>query len=376
MGCVPVGIKKWINRRFSRDGITMEDQASFDLVRASVNVVLSGLLIAMGTSLKLPLSTTYVTFMVAMGSSLADHAWGRETAVYRITGVISVIGGWFITAGAAFTICFVVALLIYLGGVPGMVAMVALAVYMLVRSHLIYKKKMKKAALKEEVNSTVAQLRDTTDSREALTLFRKHSREELYKDLSFISQAFETAVNGFMHENQKDERKVLNDIEDMKTHLKQVKRVGTLGVTQLDQHIAIEKGLYYYQGNDFASETLFSVRRLAEPIKEHIDNNFNPLSAIQKEDFGKIAPAIVSYLNSCAEMIQKNDYRGFDILISESADLLNQLVALKKRELKRIQGQDSSTKTSMVYLNTIHESQNVVSFTTNLLKVSRKFQKE
>jgi phosphate/sulfate permease len=376
LSLVPVGAKKWIGSRFNRDGITMENQASFDLVRASVNVVLSGLLIAMGTSLKLPLSTTYVTFMVAMGSSLADRAWGRETAVYRITGVISVIGGWFITAGAAFTICFIVALLIYLGGIAGMAAMVALAVYMLVRSHLIYKKRMKKEALKEEVNTTVARLRDTTDSREALALFRKHSREELYKDLSFISQAFEMAVNGFMHENLKDERKVLSDIEDMKTHLKQVKRVGTLGVTQLDHSIAIEKGLYYYQGNDFASETLFSVRRLAEPVKEHIDNNFNPLNNIQKEDFGGITPVIVSYLNRCAEMIQKNDYLGFDILITESASLTNQLITLKKRELKRIQGQSSSTKTSLVYLNMIHESQNIVSFTTNLLKVSRKFQKE
>jgi hypothetical protein len=376
LSLVPVGAKKWIGSRFNRDGITLENQASFDLVRASVNVVLSGLLIAMGTSLKLPLSTTYVTFMVAMGSSLADRAWGRETAVYRITGVISVIGGWFITAGAAFTICFIVALLIYLGGVVGMAAMVALAVYMLVRSHLIYKKRIKKEALKEEVNTTVAQLRDTTDSREALALFRKHSREELYKDLSFIAQAFEMAVNGFMHENLKDERKVLSDIEDMKTHLKQVKRVGTLGVTQLDHSIAIEKGLYYYQGNDFASETLFSVRRLAEPVKEHIDNNFNPLSGIQKEDFGRIAPVIVSYLNRCAEMIQKNDYLGFDILIAESGSLGNQLITLKKRELKRIQGQNSSTKTSLVYLNMIHESQNIVSFTTNLLKVSRKFQKE
>jgi Na+/phosphate symporter len=115
---------------------------------------------------------------------------------------------------------------------------------------------------------------------------------------------------------------------------------------------------------------------LAEPVKEHIDNNFNPLSGIQKEDFGGIAPVIVSFLNRCAEMIQKNDYLGFDILITESASLGNQLITLKKRELKRIQGQNSSTKTSLVYLNMIHESQNIVSFATNLLKVSRKFQKE
>ena len=118
LSIVPTPVKNWIDSRFNQSEMIMDDKASFDLVRASVNVVLSGLLIALGTSLKLPLSTTYVAFMVAMGTSLADRAWGRESAVYRITGVLSVIGGWFITAGAAFTICFIVALLIYWGGIP------------------------------------------------------------------------------------------------------------------------------------------------------------------------------------------------------------------------------------------------------------------
>ena len=107
LNVIPPRVKDWMDSRFNHDEIILEDKASFDLVRASVNVVLAGLLIAMGTSLKLPLSTTYVAFMVAMGSSLADRAWGRESAVYRITGVLSVIGGWFITAGAAFTCCFI-----------------------------------------------------------------------------------------------------------------------------------------------------------------------------------------------------------------------------------------------------------------------------
>ena len=135
LSIVPTPVKNWIDSRFDQSEMIMDDKASFDLVRASVNVVLSGLLIALGTSLKLPLSTTYVAFMVAMGTSLADRAWGRESAVYRITGVLSVIGGWFITAGAAFTICFIVALLIYWGGIPALVAMIGLAIYSLVRSH-------------------------------------------------------------------------------------------------------------------------------------------------------------------------------------------------------------------------------------------------
>lgn len=376
LSVVPPRVKDWIDSRFNNDEIILEDRASFDLVRASVNVVLSGLLIALGTSLKLPLSTTYVAFMVAMGSSLADRAWGRESAVYRITGVLSVIGGWFITAGAAFTICFLVAIIIYFGGIAAMAAMVGLAVYMLIRSQVAYKKKLKKEALKEEVNTTVAKLRDTTDSHEALSLFREHSREELNAVLLFAADALDRSVHGFMNENLRELRKVLNEVEEKKVHLKQVKRVGTLGVTHLEHDIAVEKGLYYYQGNDFASEIIFSIRRLTEPSKEHVDNNFSPLSEVQKGDFGKMTESIIAYLKRSASMIEKNDYHRLDDVVAESVILTSQLTALKKGELKRIQGQSGSTKVSMVYLNMVQEAQNVVSFTANLVKVSRKFQKE
>lgn len=376
LSVVPQPVKNWVDSRFNQQDMILENKASFDLVRASVNVVLSGLLIAVGTSMKLPLSTTYVAFMVAMGTSLADRAWGRESAVYRITGVLSVIGGWFITAGAAFSICFIVALLIYWGGIPAMVGMVGLAIYMLIRSHLAYKAKKRKEALKEEVNTTVARLRETTDTREALALFRKHSREELESDVRFAAEMLDRSVNGFMNENLRELKKVLTAVAEKKIHLKQVKRVGTLGVTQLDHDIAVEKGLYYYQGNDFASEIVFSIRRLAEPLKEHIDNNFNPLNEAQKEDFGQVTQDIVDFLRRCADMIQANEYGPLDELVAESIALNNRLIGLKKGELKRIQGQSGSTKVSMVYLTMVQEAQNIVAFTANLIKVSRKFQKE
>ena len=376
LSVVPLRVKDWIDSRFNNNEIILEDKASFDLVRASVNVVLSGLLIALGTSLKLPLSTTYVAFMVAMGSSLADRAWGRESAVYRITGVLSVIGGWFITAGAAFTICFLVALLIHVGGIAAMAAMVGLAIYMLIRNQILYKKKMKKEAMQEEVDSTISKLRETKDKREALSLFREHSRDELCDVLNFASDTFNRSVHGFMDENLRELRKVMSAIEEKKSYLKQVKRVGTLGVTQLEHDIAIDKGLYYYQGNDFASEIVFSIRRLTEPGKEHVDNHFSPLCEVQKEDFGKMTDEIVSFLNRSSVMIESNDYHRMDDLIAESVDLTAKLTLLKKEELKRIQGQSGSTKVSMVYLNMVQEAQNVVSFMANLLKVSRKFQKE
>ena len=173
----PDSTKKWLDTRFRKDEAIIADGGAFDLVRASVNLVLAGLLIALGTSLKLPLSTTYVTFMVAMGTSLADRAWGRDSAVYRITGVLSVIGGWFITAGAAFTICFFVALVLHFGGNISIIALIALAAFILIRSQVMYKKRK----AKEQGNETLKQLMQTSDSEEALQLMRKHTREELCK---------------------------------------------------------------------------------------------------------------------------------------------------------------------------------------------------
>jgi len=377
LSVIPPSTKNWIDSRFNNDEIILENKASFDLVRGSVNVVLSGLLIALGTSLKLPLSTTYVAFMVAMGSSLADRAWGRESAVYRITGVLSVIGGWFITAGAAFTIAFVVALLIYWGGIPAMAAMVALAAYSLIRSQIAYRRKLKKEALKEEVNETVTKLSQTNNSREALALFRKHSREENQAVLIFAADAVEKSVSAIESFNLKELRTILNEVDEKRTHLKQIKRVGTLGVTQIESDIAVDKGLYYYQGNDFASEIIYSIRRIVEPAKEHIDNNFNPLTDEQKADLKKVVPAVVTFLHNCAAMLQKCNYYPLDSLVSESNRLINQINLLKKGELKRVQKDEgSSTKTSLLYLTMLHEIQNVLQFTTNLIKVSRKFQLE
>ena len=372
LSVVPESVKQWTDKRFNQDEIILEKGASFDLIRASVNLVLAGLLIALGTSLKLPLSTTYVTFMVAMGSSLADRAWGRESAVYRITGVLSVIGGWFITAGAAFLICFIVATIIYFGGTAAILAMVGLAIFSLVRSNITFNKKAKK----ETVSPTVKKLMVTEDSDVALDLFREHTRNELESVLAFAGEKFDKSVHGFMNENLRDLRKVLAAIEEQKFHLRQVKRIGTLGVTQLDRAIAVEKGLYYYQGNDFASEIVFSLRRMTEPCKDHIDNNFKPLNDAQKDEFGKMADEVITFISRCMLEIKRNDYTAFDQLVEKAVSISNALTQLKKNELKRIQGQSGSTKVSMVYLNMIQETQNVVSFTSNLIKVSRKFQME
>ena len=368
----PDSTKKWLDTRFRKDEAIIADGGAFDLVRASVNLVLAGLLIALGTSLKLPLSTTYVTFMVAMGTSLADRAWGRDSAVYRITGVLSVIGGWFITAGAAFTICFFVALVLYFGGNISIIALIALAAFILIRSQVMYKKRK----AKEQGNETLKQLMQTSDSEEALQLMRKHTREELCKVLEYAETNFELTVTSFIHENLRGLRRAMGSTKFEKQLVKQMKRTGTVAMCRLDNNTVLEKGLYYYQGNDFASELVYSVGRLCEPCLEHIDNNFNPLDAIQKGEFTDVAEDICYLLQVCRHKLETNNYDELETEIRKANDLNGQLSHLKREELQRIQSQSGSIKVSMVYLTMIQEAQNVVTYTINLMKVSRKFQVE
>ena len=369
---MPEGMKSWLDTRFRKDEAILADGAAFDLVRASVNLVLAGLLIALGTSLKLPLSTTYVTFMVAMGTSLADRAWGRDSAVFRITGVLSVIGGWFITAGAAFTICFFVAMIIHFGGTFAIIALIGLAIFSLIRSQVMYKKRK----AKEKGNETIKQLMQSSNNAEILELLRKHTREELVKVLAFTEENLERTVTAFLHENLRGLRRSMGSVKFEKQLIKQMKRTGTLAMCRLDNNTVLEKGLYYYQGNDFASELVYSIGRLCEPCLEHIDNNFKPLDTIQKGEFSDVTEDIIYLLQVCRHKMENNDYDEFENELRKANDLNGQLSHLKREELQRIQSQSGSIKVSMVYLTMIQEAQNIVTYSINLMKVSRKFQAE
>lgn len=158
--------------------------------------------------------------------------------------------------------------------------------------------------------------------------------------------------------------------------IKQMKRTGTLAMCRLDNNTVLEKGLYYYQGNDFASELIYSVGRLCEPCLEHIDNNFKPLDAVQKGEFADVTEDIVYLLQVCRHKLEHNDYSDFEEEVRRANELNGQLAHLKREELQRIQSQSGSIKVSMVYLTMIQEAQNIVTYSTNLMKVSRKFQAE
>lgn len=367
---VPDGIKRWVNYRFSKDVMTKADGAAFDLVRASINLVLAGLLIALGTSLKLPLSTTYVAFMVAMGSSLADRAWGRDSAVFRITGVLSVIGGWFITAGAAFTLCFLVTLILYYGDGAATVALIGLAVFLLIRSHVNYNRKLKRSQGTDELFGRLIASRDMGERWE---LLRQHVNQTLISSMEFTIDAYNQVTDGFIHEDLKGLRRVVSRTDGRKEQLKRLRRKEILGLRRIAEDLAIEKNTWFHLGCNSQEQMLYCLKRICEPCKEHVDNNFNPLSERAVNEFVPVRNELTNLMNETRDILADGDYTRADEILREGDRLKGKLSALRKRQMDLIQEKDTNIKTSLVYLNVLQESQELVSAWRHLLRAGRMF---
>ena len=367
---MPESGKRWIETRFQKDEAIIADGAAFDLVRASINLVLAGLLIALGTSLKLPLSTTYVTFMVAMGTSLADRAWGRDSAVFRITGVLSVIGGWFITAGAAFTICFVVTLIMYYGGTFAMLALIALAIFLLVRSNIHYSKKQKDKGKDDIFSRLIA----SKDKEERWRLLRQHVNNTLVAEMAFTNETYRQITDGFINENLKALRKAVNNTDNQKEMLKKIRRKEILGLRRIDNFTAIEKNTWFHLGSNSCEQMLYCLKRICDPCKEHVDNKFTPLSERATNEFIPIRDEMTALMTKATEVLANKAYDQTDALLREGALLKGKISTLRKEQMDRIQERDVNVKASMVYLNVLQESQELVSYWRHLLRADRMFQ--
>lgn len=369
---VPQCVKDWINSRFNQDEAILPQGAAFDQVRASVNLVMAGLLIVVGTSLRLPLSTTYVAFMVGMGSSLADRAWGRESAVFRVTGVISVIGGWFMTAGAAFFLCFVVTMLLHYGGVIAMGLLICLVVFMLINNNRNYKKKM--ASVKKD--EVFTELMQTYNRKAAWPLLSRHVRDSQAGVVRFIAGAYKEITEGLVNEDVKQLRRALNSLDEEKKNWKVMRRKEILGMRKIEPLLAVEKNTWFHLGNNSAEQSLYCLKRMCEPTLEHVDNNFNPLPEEYAEEFTPIRNEVESIMEDTREMILSGNYED-SILLRERGDKMkNKLSSVRKIQQNRItKGTDESMlKVEFLYLSMLQETQELISHLRHLLRANRRFQ--
>ena len=364
---LPQGFKNWVNRRFTP--LEEREDVAFDLVRASVNLVLGGLLIAVGTSLKLPLSTTYVTFMVGMGSSLADRAWGRESAVYRVTGVVSVIGGWFITAGAAFILAAGVACVMYFGGLPAMFLMIALVVYMLYRSSVNYRKKQE--AAKADVKMQV--LMNSEDKEEVWDALKGHSAKTLAGSLSFCADTYRLLFESFSKDSLRPLKLSMIKIVEEKSLLKKNRRLETKGMQRIDQQLAYECSTWYHLCTNSCQQMLNTLTRIAEPMREHTEHSFSPLSKSCIEEFSPYCRDVYAVINDIDSIISTGNYSNADEVSSKAKALKHSLAGLRKELTQRLHRSNGSLRIDFVYLNLVQESHELLSEARNLLRGAKKF---
>lgn len=365
----PARVRGWFNRRFNVDETIMESGAAFDLVRGSINLVLAGGLIALGTSMKLPLSTTFVTFMVAMGTSLADRAWGRESAVFRITGVISVIGGWFLTAGVAFIGAGIIVAIMHFGSYWAMIALGLATIALLIRSNRRFKERCK-----EERGDVLFQtILAEKDPAEAWHLLRMYITGRQERFIGLAAQSYDELTRAFLADNPRPLGNTERALRQTKTVLKNDRRKQTLCLRQVDRPTAMEMNTWFYLGNNCCMSILYNLRRMAEACREHVDNNFRPLPQAYVDEFELLRTRIGVLFNDVLTMMNQEAIPAVPLLRRHCDELKGALSAHYHRLRQHLHEEDPESMSVLyVYLNLLQESREMVSSLRKYLRAYAK----
>jgi Na+/phosphate symporter len=360
---VPEKVRKGVARQFEpyKDPEEGSDPPSFDLIRASVNLTVASILIAFGTSMKLPLSTTYVTFMVAMGTSLSDKAWDRESAVYRISGVIAVIGGWFLTAMSAFTVAFIFVYIIYYGGQFALLALVLVASFIIYRTHIIHKRS------KKEKEEDASEVQTVTDENIA-----DKTNKGIIKNIKKISTELQRTFAGLEKEDIKELKKAKKEIEKMTARTKYLKDHINVVIDKLKQE-SVDTAYYFVTTLDYMREMLHSITYIVTPAASHVDNNHKPLGPFQIDELKMLEKKLSEMIAVVTKSIEDQDFSSQDKLLTMEEELLELIRKVNKNQIKRLKNAEVGTKSSILFLNMVNELKNLSLQLVNLYKSQRDF---
>lgn len=361
---VPEKIYKKIEKRFDSSKIDYSkfdkrDRPAFDFLRATVNLMVASSLISLGTAYKLPLSTTYVTFMVAMSTSFSDRAWGRESAVYRVSGVLTVITGWFLTAFLAFTSTGILSLLMYYGGLPVTIIIVALALFFVVRSNLLHKKREKK----------VSKLESAAISDEKTALL-DNLVDDVKEFLSNAHNIYDDVYSGLINENRKKLKKAVKESKDLEEH-------GSLIMGKLLQGaITIEDT--FNNENLLLGKTVSSIRDVSASLHDisklcfdHVDNNHSGLAKEQREDFKVLKNLITSEFDLVASKFSKKDLHKLEDLQDKILEMKKSIKELDRHQISHIKKGSSKIRTNLLFMNIIFKTESISTSVSEIINFNR-----
>jgi phosphate/sulfate permease len=338
-----------------------KDAPMFDLVRASVNLTVASILISFATSLKLPLSTTYVTFMVAMGTSLSDKAWDRESAVYRVTGVLAVIGGWFLTALSAFVVAFIMVYIFHFGGAVGIFIMVAVVIYILFRTHVLHKKS------KESNTEKTQEVHSVTDENIA-----EKTNKTIVQNIKKISVELKRIINGLEKEDIKELKRAKKEIQKITAKTKYLKDHINVIIDKLKVE-ALDSAYYFVTTLDYMREMIHSISFIANPVLDHVDNNHKPFTETQIRDLRSLETILNKMIDLVVKSLESQNFSKQGELLKLQEELINLIKIVNKNQIKRIKDATTGSRRSILFLSIVNEIKNLSLQLVNLFKSQRDF---
>lgn len=356
---IPGRLRVRLARRFDKLSEEEREGGAYDLIRATVNLTTASILISIATSMKLPLSTTYVCFMVSMGTSLADRAWGRESAVYRITGVLTVVSGWFVTGFGAFTIAFLVGAGLMYGGDAAIVSVAVLCGWMLVRSN---RRKNRQAAEQQQEKPRTADTEEVVGA----------CLSEVEQTMGQVTRIYDRTLIAVFKENRKVLREMVQQSNEL-FYRSRERKYAVMPMLQKLQDSEIDTGHYYVQIVDYMNEVTKSLVHITRPSFEHIDNNHEGMTREQIDDLVKIGDDVEVIFNRINVMLRNHNFADIELILELRDELFESIAEAIKQQLRRIKNRETSTRASLLYLTILNETKTMVLQARNLVKSQRYF---
>ena len=357
---IPKRLREAIDNRFEALPEEERGDVNYDLIRATVNLTAAAILISIGTQLKLPLSTTYVVFMVSMGTSLADRAWGRESAVYRITGVTTVIMGWFVTAVGGFIIALAVTLALAYGGNIAIIAITLVCLGLVIKSNVKPKKEEEKV---EE--SAVARIEDALKKspEEALITYTEHVCSSMEK----VTLIYDRTIVAVFKENRKVLRDMVREAEEF-YHSTRQQKYEIMPLLRSLEDSDVRTGHYYVQVVDYISETSKALLHITRPCYKHVDNNHTGLSKEQVYDLKCINDRVEEIFGEINTMLRTRSFDSMEVILNKRDEMFDLIDEVMQNQLRRLRDTGGSSSANMLFFNILTETKTMILHSRNIMK--------
>ena len=362
---LPQSSKDIIESRFEKPAIQLSsnksiDLPAFDMIRAAVNMMVAAILISIATSFKLPLSTTYVTFMVAMGTSLADRAWGSESAVYRVAGVLNVIGGWFFTAFIAFTGCGLIAFLINLGGPSAIAILLFLALIILARNYIAHRKE--NAQIKNEDALSLAE----SSSIQGVIV---ESSKNVSKASKKIKKIFTASIIGLGTQDLKELKKNKNEVKNLSEEIDDLRNDLFYFIKNLDEATIKGASNFYINVLGSLEDIAQSLQYISKITFKHINNNHKALTFNQIRELKEISLQLETLFERIKFAFSKNNFEEITSILDSKQELYDSVKEKINIQISRTKAEESSPKNTTLYFSILTETKDLIKAAVNLLEL-------